>query len=199
LKTYNTAAAAIGKKSLAWKDVVSMVTLADFDLLRDVKNSVAEKPWADGQVREAMNIHFRMKRAREEIHRLNIEIRRQITYMRDEHVLYRLTAAHIKQDQPNLAAYIIREGDHRDALFTHITFYLIKTRRLPLFTGTLAPGTRAGAAQSHHLEPIADPPVWWLALTGQSLLDDDVESQTSDEEDQGQTLLDLVENISIVE
>jgi hypothetical protein len=117
-----------------------MATLVDFDLLRDVKNSVTKKPWAKPQVRDAMTLHFRIKRAREEIHCLNVEIQQQITYMCDEHMLYRNMASRLQEDQPNLAAYIAQEGVHCDTIFTYIMFYLIKTSRLSIFSGKLAPG-----------------------------------------------------------
>jgi hypothetical protein len=205
LTAYNSAAAAIGQRSLVWQNIVSMATLADFDLLRDVENSVAKKPWAKPQVRDAMTLHFRIKRAREEIHRLNLEIQRQITYMQDEHMLYKITANRLREDQPNLAAYIAQEGLHRDTIFTYITFYLIKTSRLSIFSGKLAPGTRTGTTQSR---PMTDPPTWWNALQGETsansvpLVTNEVRGnspETSDDEGEGQTLLDLVENLAVVD
>jgi hypothetical protein len=177
-----------------------MATLADFDLLRDVKNSVVNKPWAKPEVREVMMLYFRMKRAKEEIHRLNIEIRRQITYMRDEHTLYRSTASRIKEEQPHLSAYIAREGQRWDALFTNITFYLIKTSRLSLFSGQLTPGIWGGVTQPHHATPMVNPPTWWSALQGKSSSDVVIDDKgTSDEEGEGQVLLDLVENLAVID
>jgi hypothetical protein len=131
LTAYNTAAAVIGRRSLLWIDVVNMATLADFDLLQDVKDSVVNKLWAKPEVWEAMMLYFCMKQAKEEIHCLNIEICQQTTYMYDEHTLYRSTANRIKEEQPHLAAYILQEGDHRDALTPLLGGLRCKARTLP--------------------------------------------------------------------
>jgi hypothetical protein len=177
-----------------------MATLADFDLLWDIKDSVINKPWGKPEVREAMTLYFHMKRAKEEIHRLNIEIRRQITYMRDEHTLYRSTASCIRKEQPHLSAYIAQECDHRDASFTYITFYLIKTSCLSMFSGQLTPGTWEGVMQPHHATPMVNPPTWWSALQGKSSSDVVIDDgETSDEEGEGHILLDLVANLTVAD
>ncbi|KAG2751580.1 hypothetical protein P692DRAFT_201688132, partial [Suillus brevipes Sb2] len=40
--------------------------------------------WSSPATRSAMDLHFKMCRAREEIERLNVEVRRLVTYIRDE-------------------------------------------------------------------------------------------------------------------
>jgi hypothetical protein len=97
LDAYAKAAAAMEplQKALTWKDVVNMTTLADFDLLRDSKTSILNESWTDPETRVAMSLHFRLKRAREEVHRLNIEIRRQTTYIEDEYITYAQTICHL--------------------------------------------------------------------------------------------------------
>jgi hypothetical protein len=56
-----------------------MTTLADFDLLQDGKTSILNESWTDPETHAAISLHLRLKRAREEVHRLNIEIRQQTT------------------------------------------------------------------------------------------------------------------------
>jgi hypothetical protein len=51
-----------------------MVSLAEFDLLRDTRQDIRQFPWAQPLNREAMNLSFGIKRAKEEILRLNVEI-----------------------------------------------------------------------------------------------------------------------------
>jgi hypothetical protein len=171
-----------------------MATLADFDLLRDVKDGVSTKPWANAQVRDAMTLHFRMKRAREEIHRLNIEIQRQVTYMRDEHTLYYLTAQQTRENDPDLAAYIAMEGAYQDSIFTYITFYLIKTSKLPRFSGVLKPGTRAGSVAVTMMEP----PSWLTSLEkGTVLVADTGDGDSGEDEGEGQLVVDVVEKLAI--
>jgi hypothetical protein len=86
LERYNAAAAAMNppKPQLAWEKVVEYAFLAEFDLLREGREDIRAEPWALPAGRAAMDQHFKMVRAEEEIQRLNVEIPRLITYMADE-------------------------------------------------------------------------------------------------------------------
>jgi hypothetical protein len=86
LDRYNTAARAlpIPRRQLEWKEVVEYAFLADFDLLRDARQDISHRPWATPAGRLAMDLYFKIQRAREEIDRLNIEVKRVATYIRDE-------------------------------------------------------------------------------------------------------------------
>ncbi|KAF8157444.1 hypothetical protein K438DRAFT_1861564, partial [Mycena galopus ATCC 62051] len=61
--------------SLTWEQVVEYTFLADF---------IQSRPWTRPAYRLAMDTYFKIERAREEIVRLNIEIRRLVTWIRDE-------------------------------------------------------------------------------------------------------------------
>ena len=86
LGRYNSAARLLPtpRRQLDWKEVVKYTFLADFDLLRDARQDVSGRPWATPAGRLAMDLYFKIERAREEITRLNVEIRRVATYIRDE-------------------------------------------------------------------------------------------------------------------
>ncbi|KAF6743091.1 hypothetical protein DFP72DRAFT_1080863 [Ephemerocybe angulata] len=86
LERYNTAANAMKprRQNLSWDQVVEYAFLADFDLLRDSRQDVRTRPWAQPGPRSIMHQHFKITRAREEIRRLNIEIRRLVTHIQDE-------------------------------------------------------------------------------------------------------------------
>jgi hypothetical protein len=83
---YNAAAIALDPPmaSLTWEQVVEYTFLADFDILRDTRAEVQSRPWTRPAYRLAMDTYFKIERAREEIIHLNIEIRRMMTWMRDE-------------------------------------------------------------------------------------------------------------------
>lgn len=83
LDRYNAAAQEIDppRPTLQWKDVVNYVFLSEFDLLRDARQDVRTRPWARPAGRMAMDLYFKIQRAKEEIDRLNIEIPRVITYI----------------------------------------------------------------------------------------------------------------------
>ncbi|KAJ6456048.1 hypothetical protein C8R45DRAFT_1056474 [Mycena sanguinolenta] len=83
---YNDAASALTppREHLDWDEVVEKAFLADFDLLRDARQDIRQEAWALPAGRAAMEQHFKILRAKEEIQRLNVEIRRFVTYMVDE-------------------------------------------------------------------------------------------------------------------
>lgn len=83
LTQYNVAAKALipPRPALQWERVIEYAFLADFDLLRDVRQDMSDRKWATPAGRQAMDTYFKICRAKEEIKHLNIEIQRVITYM----------------------------------------------------------------------------------------------------------------------
>ncbi|KAJ7208898.1 hypothetical protein GGX14DRAFT_338005, partial [Mycena pura] len=88
---YNSAAGLLDPpmRQLTWEQVVEYAFLADFDILRDTSAEVQSRPWARPVYRLAMDRYFRILRAREEIKRLNVEIPRVVTWIRDEYKVLR--------------------------------------------------------------------------------------------------------------
>jgi hypothetical protein len=69
------------RNPLTWITVLKAATVADFDLLRDTRTDIRSLPWTEPSRREAMSYYFGIKRAHEEIIRLNVEITRLLTFM----------------------------------------------------------------------------------------------------------------------
>ena len=69
LDRYNKAAEMLSppRPSLKWQDIVEYAFLADFDLLRDSHNDIQTRTWATPAGRLAMDLHFKMECAHEEI------------------------------------------------------------------------------------------------------------------------------------
>jgi hypothetical protein len=84
LKDYNAAAASLEtpRPALDWSHVSNFNFLEEFTLLQDTRNDIRAKPWCKPAIREAMKLRHRLTRAREEIDRLNVEIRRLHTAIR---------------------------------------------------------------------------------------------------------------------
>ncbi|KAJ7910379.1 hypothetical protein B0H13DRAFT_1615716 [Mycena leptocephala] len=76
LDRYNAAAAALDppRGTLSWSEVIDFTFLGDFDILRDPEGNAALQPWVTPGAQELMDTHFKIERAKEEIHHLNIEI-----------------------------------------------------------------------------------------------------------------------------
>ncbi|KAJ7936673.1 hypothetical protein B0H13DRAFT_1589410 [Mycena leptocephala] len=85
LVEYNGAAAMLNspRDPLVWARVIETVSLAEFDLLRDTHTDIRRLPWTQPARREAGLLYFGIKRANEEIQRLNVEITRIITFAVD--------------------------------------------------------------------------------------------------------------------
>ncbi|KAJ7751123.1 hypothetical protein B0H16DRAFT_1254500, partial [Mycena metata] len=83
---YNLAAIAMEPPvpTLTWDEVVEYVFLADFEFLRATDGELNGRPWTRPACRLAMTMYFKIVRAREEIVRLNVEIRRLVTWISDE-------------------------------------------------------------------------------------------------------------------
>ncbi|KAJ7899640.1 hypothetical protein B0H13DRAFT_2234208 [Mycena leptocephala] len=130
LDRYNAAATALDppRRTLSWSEVIDFTFLADFDILP----------------RELMDTHFKIERVKEEIHRLNIEIRRLVTYIQDERVFLLAKEAEVRETDPQLAFFIGKYRMQRGGFDEdHMKHLRTMARKLgPRFSGTLVPGVR---------------------------------------------------------
>ena len=76
LETYNVAAKALTPphQTLKWDQVVDYVFLSDFDLLHNTCQDIQHHPWATPAGQLAMDTHFKIMQAREELIRLNYKV-----------------------------------------------------------------------------------------------------------------------------
>ncbi|KAJ7733717.1 hypothetical protein B0H14DRAFT_2408921 [Mycena olivaceomarginata] len=147
LGRYNAAATSLDppRRTLKWEEVVEFTFLSDFDLLRDPEGNAAIRPWATPAARALMDTHFKILRVKEEeIQHLNIEIRRLVTYIRDERDFLVAKEEEIRETDPDLAFFVHRYRMERGRFEdTHMK----RLRKLQAtykewFTGTLEPGVR---------------------------------------------------------
>ncbi|KAJ6624401.1 hypothetical protein B0H10DRAFT_2212814 [Mycena sp. CBHHK59/15] len=146
LTIYNEAGAALTppRERLTFADIINTTALIDFDMLRETREDIRKQPWTQPARREAGVLYFGIKRAKEEIRRLNVEISRLITSMVDEHVdYYRAIQATLPIDPP-LAAELQRRSLHASTISASICRRLRLTSRLTGFSGNLFPGEREG-------------------------------------------------------
>lgn len=120
--------------------MVQYAFLADFDLLRETREDVRERPWARPAARVAMDQHFRLIRAEEEIARLNVEIRRVITHLQDEERFLQ-AQEHRLQKTDSTLAHQLRHYRLQRGRFSGVHWQRFrKLAAMPGFTGTLEPG-----------------------------------------------------------
>ncbi|KAJ7204100.1 hypothetical protein GGX14DRAFT_569699 [Mycena pura] len=141
---YNNAASRLSppRDELSWEQVVDYAFLSDFDLLRDGREDIRNEPWAKPSGRIAMDMYFKIERAGETIKRLNMEIKRLMTYIRDEDDCLRRAEVSVRESDGAAMAhqvhlYRMRQGrfhdEHRRRLYA--------LRKVPGFSGSLEPGT----------------------------------------------------------
>ncbi|KIK13717.1 hypothetical protein PISMIDRAFT_118360, partial [Pisolithus microcarpus 441] len=106
---------------ILWKDIAQYSFLGEFDLLQHVHDDVRERMWAKLAVHEAMTKFFKLCRAKEEITRLNVEIRRLRTAIHDEEQEVSQTIANLCHSDPLLALeFECRHQPHTVANAVHI-------------------------------------------------------------------------------
>ncbi|KAF8341848.1 hypothetical protein F5887DRAFT_887753 [Amanita rubescens] len=172
VNNYNDAAKAFNRSELSWEDVVEYAFLAEFDLLRDCRDDVRKKPWASPSSRKLSDEHFKIQRAHEEITRLNIEIKRLITYMRDDKKFIEAAERKCRVSHPLLAHQIkVYHEERAQFNFGHLK-RLAKLSIHPGFTGSLRPG----AALSCSIPDTSPSP-----QTVEYSVDDDVDSEPEDD------------------
>ncbi|KAK1215201.1 hypothetical protein PQX77_022207 [Marasmius sp. AFHP31] len=167
LDAYNEAARAMEppRQALDWKDILDMATVADFDLLKDTELDLTHVPWAQPGPRECMRLHFGLKRAHEEITRLNIEISRLITFMIDDHADHHYAISHTREaGDLDLAAELSYRMAVKSEINGHIAIRLVQTSELEGFSGTLIPGEREG--RDPQLTDSAPLPSWASVVLG---------------------------------
>ena len=174
LKRYNEAAALMvpPRPLLTWELVIAAVNLADFDLLRSTRQDIRKLEWAQPANREGMVMYFKIKRAKEEIIRLNVEIRRLLTFLYNDHVDHcRAIDANLITD-PTLAFELSTRSEYRNRIHEVIVKRLLQTSKLPGFSGRLFHGERRGRDQS--LNDNVPPPFWLTGILGITQVEIDV-------------------------
>ncbi len=121
---------------------MDMASIGEFDLLRDARQDIREKPWANRSHRTAMATYFNVKRAREEVERLNLEIPRLFSAMIDDHVDYHHAIK--ATNDPDLAHELRTRQKYNDVVNGKVVGWLQKTALLTGFTGRLAYGKHVG-------------------------------------------------------
>jgi hypothetical protein len=144
VNAYNTAAVALDppKPTVDWSKVSHFNFLEEFTLLRNTHRDITDKRWTEPAVRETMKLWNRLCRAREEIIRCNVEIRRLHTSIVDEHAIFSTLVSEMPPGPVKGAVldYITRRRQTNEYILTKI----YKLQSMQDFSGEQNPGTRKG-------------------------------------------------------
>ncbi|KAI0749268.1 hypothetical protein C8Q80DRAFT_1269169 [Daedaleopsis nitida] len=147
---YNRAAKGMvpPRATLDWTKVTHYNFLEEFELLRDTRNDLNGKPWADSLTRQYMKKARKIERSREEIERCNIEVCRLHTSVLEENVALDKAVASSKNDRHALAGAIEDFAKRRKCVNTRQMASISKIYALPGFSGNPTPGRRKGSSIS---------------------------------------------------
>lgn len=172
-----------------WSAVSHYGFLDEFHLLRDTRNDLRSKRWAQPIFRNLMKVRHRLARAKEELIRCNVEVRRLHTSIRDEQLHFDATLANLTGTVIHGAVqdFARRRFNVNQMLLDRIS----SIYKLQEFSGISTCGVRAGtvAPEVQVPDPIPRPPMGPMA-------DVDIENEEvsdSDEDDD-----DLAEDDEIV-
>ncbi|KAJ6481410.1 hypothetical protein DFH09DRAFT_950547 [Mycena vulgaris] len=193
--------------NLSWEQVVEYAFLADFDLLRDGREDIRGEPWALPSGRAAMDQHYKLLRADEEIVRLNTEIQRLVTYMPDEEAFLVYHEERLKAEGDAGLAH--QMGLHRMERARFNALHMIRLQKLSKvdgFTGSISRGVSASRERDVaaplgdvEMNPPSSSTEMGACARDAMLIDgeegDEEEEDEEDEEDDGEALSDAIAHI----
>jgi hypothetical protein len=146
LKKYNTMAVQLRRPVLDWKSISAYGTLAEFSLLRECREDIRAQPWAQAANRQAGIYRLKLTHANEERERLNIEVRRVATSIRDEELDFERHITRLEETDILLATELRDIRDRRVRVNRQHRARIAEIYKLPCYNGIISLGTRVGRA-----------------------------------------------------
>src|SRR5216683_5677398 len=124
---------------LMYSEVVDYCTFSEFEILKHSEHDILSKDWAVLSNRQAANKFFKVKHAKEEVHRCNVEVARLQAWVdAEDMVMSRAVATHEGSD-PAFATHLrVLQMQHRhvnDLLCSRLD----QIYKLPSFSGRCPP------------------------------------------------------------
>ena len=169
LDRYNTHASKLipPRPQLTWKEIVEYSFLGKFTLLRSSRSDIREQKWTQPAHREAMVKYFKYLRAREEIDRLNVEIRRLWTAIHDEAAQTSRVIGELSVGDPPLAAELRKRWALRSSVNGVHLSRLRRIQSMPGFLGDCSVGVRERGAHVEHSVSVSSDDVIVQEVIGQ--------------------------------
>ncbi|KAI0309118.1 hypothetical protein OF83DRAFT_1072544, partial [Amylostereum chailletii] len=120
---------------LEYSEIANYGWLGEFELLKESRGEVLEKPWAKSASRDAATKYFKVVRAREEIARVNVEIRRLQAWIDYEDNTVQTISNTLSNSRPLLSAHITASHENRRHLNVFHRKRLQQIYRMPGFSG----------------------------------------------------------------
>ncbi|EUC55579.1 hypothetical protein RSOL_123660, partial [Rhizoctonia solani AG-3 Rhs1AP] len=182
------------REEISTRKVMDLTKVADFRLLWECREEILTQKWTIPAIREATTHALRVDRAREEIMRVQVEVRRLETWMRDE--VYHLTDTLRRlETQNSLLAHALRPQLEYQLRVNSITdTYIQRIKKHPQFEGEPDCGVRKLDA-----DPLGFTQIPESGLTGMDLDKAQSDGQSDDDiEDEMEKLLEGYSQIALV-
>ena len=166
-------------------ELLEYTQLGHFAFLKDSRYNVNQQPWALRLGREAMDAHFKLSRAPEEITRVTAEAGRLATWMIDEEDFLNSTVNRLTQSNPPLAIPLRRRLRYLVSMNSIHRHRLAKLQRHPDFKGNISRGVCKGSMQAVYQERDS------LAVN------DTIEEETADVEEEEELPDEAIEEINL--
>lgn len=202
LVRYNSAAQELvpPRQTLEFDEVIEYAFLSDFDLLRDARQDVRERPWATPTGRRAVDEYHHMLRAREEVKRCNNEVQRIATELRDEATFLHHHEELHRHTNPLIAHQITKYRQVRGRFDAHHKRQLKAIAQLDGFTGSIKPGQSldTGRGGSASVVPNTIPPREDLnGMPLRSQEEDELDAEQEDDEAAAQEAEDMLDILTV--
>jgi len=165
------------RPALSWKQVVDYGFLGEFDLLRHSRLDVRTQDWAKPGHCELTTKYMELCRSREEMDRLNVEIKRLRTAMCDEAFEYTNAIKATLEVDSALACELQHHWRLRNAIHTLHERRLLRVMSMSGFTGNKELGVRLGtgapAGRLNTQEQAPDLPAGSAHVSNEVLLSED--------------------------
>jgi len=166
-------------------ELLEYTQLGHFAFLKDSRYNVNQQPWALRLGREAMDAHFKLCRAPEEITRVTAEACRLATWMIDEEEFVNSVVNRLTQSNPALAIPLRRRLRFLVSMNSIHRHRLAKLQCHPDFKGNISSGIRKGSMQV-------------VSQEGESLnVDDTIEEETAYVEEEEELPDEAIEEINL--
>jgi hypothetical protein len=153
LDRYNAAATSVGREMLSFEELSDHAYLANFDFLKYSEHGAQDAEWSRPVNRRCVEVWQKIERAKEEVVRLNVEIRRVRTHIRDEEEFLSRRYDAIKTLQPDLAHALLTRMRLTVRMNERIRRDIEAISKLKGFTGDLGFGTALASMSDPCEEP----------------------------------------------
>jgi hypothetical protein len=144
---YNRAARSLNppRPPLDWAQVSRYSFLEEFNLLRNTQRDITAMPWTKPAIRETIKKYLRVCRAREELERCNVEVRRVLTSIRDEDHQFGRAIQRLKDQKSGILGPVIEYCTHRRRVNSLLLGHIRQIFDLDGYTGSKLAGCKRGS------------------------------------------------------